>query len=189
MFKMMIKYKRGKYPFSIAGLLIACGFLSACKDDRFDGLQNDSQLLRSNLEMQQQTVESLLARLTTVEGAISIASPSFSIEDVQLTVEERMFDPLINGSFLVSVSGVNLPDAIFLELEITTSAKGTKHSYSQNVIHRIMTDSKHENRIEFTHPLKMHKVKKSEVAVNVTPMIWYQGHLVQHPTDQSDTSK
>ena len=164
----------GVVKFSLLGVIIFA--LVACKDDRFSVVQDENRLLKRELAEQRHTVDALAERVATIEV---ISKPSFLVSEIDIDVEERMFDPVINGSFLIEIKGKSLPAVIFLELEITTKAQGREHMYSQNVIHRFMSGNSQENRVEFVHPLKLHKVKSSDVELKVTPLTWYQGYQVK----------
>ena len=150
--------------------------LVACKDERFSVVQDENRLLKRELAEQRQTVSALAERVANIE---TISTPTFLVSEVSIDVKERMFDPVINGSFLMEIKGRSLPAVIFLELEITTKAQGNEHEYSHNVIHRFMSGNSQENRVEFVHPLKLHKVKGGDVELKVTPLTWYQGHQVK----------
>ena len=150
--------------------------LVACEDERFSVVQDENRLLKRELAEQRQTVNALTERVANIE---TVPTPTFLVSEVNIDVKERMFDPVINGSFLMEIKGKSLPAVIFLELEITTKAKGKEHEYSHNVIHRFMSGNSQENRVEFVHPLKLHKVKGADVELKVTPLTWYQGHQVK----------
>lgn len=150
--------------------------LVACKDDRFSVVQDENRLLKRELAEQRRTVDALAERVDNIEV---VSKPSFLASEINIDIEERMFDPVINGSFLMEIKGKSLPAVIFLELEITTKAQGKEHQFTQNVIHRFMSENSQENRVEFSHPLKLHKVKSSDVELKVTPLTWYQGYQVK----------
>ena len=153
-------------------LLAAVG----CEDERFSVVQDENRLLKRELAEQRQTVSALAERVANIEA---IPKPTFLVNEVNMDVKERMFDPVINGSFLMEIKGESLPAVIFLELEITTKTQGNEHKDSHNVIHRFMSGNSQENRVEFVHPLKLHKVKGVDVELKVTPLTWYQGHQVK----------
>ncbi len=160
--------------FGVLGVILLA--LIACKDERFATVQDENRLLQREMAEQRQTVAALAERVANIED---VSTPSFLVSEINIDVEERMFDPVINGSFLMVIKGKSLPAVIFLELEITTKVQGKDHEFSQNVIHRFMSGDSQENRVEFVHPLKLHKVKNSDVELKVTPMTWYQGHQVK----------
>jgi len=157
----------------LSAILLA---LVACKDDRFLVVQDENRLLKRELAEQRQTVSLLAERVANIE---TISKPSFLISEINIDVKERMFDPVINGSFLMEIKGTSLPAVIYLELEITTKAQGKEHEYSQNVIHRFMSGDSQENRVDFVHPLKLHKVKGEDIELKVTPLIWYPGYQIK----------
>jgi len=150
--------------------------LVACKDEGLSIVQDENRLLKRELAEQRQTVAALAERVTNIEV---VSKPSFLVSEIHIDVEERMFDPVINGSFLMEIEGKSLPAVIYLELEITTKAQGKEHAFSQSMIHRFMPGKSQDNRVEFVHPLKLHKVKSSDVELKVTPVTWYQGHQVK----------
>ncbi|MBV1922077.1 MAG: hypothetical protein KUG73_15470 [Pseudomonadales bacterium] len=150
--------------------------LAACNDERFSIVQDENRLLKRELAEQRQAVNALSERVANIEG---ISPPSFLVSDITIDITERMFNPVINGGFLMEVKGSFLPEVVFLELEITTKAKGNEHEYSQNMIHRFMPGNSKENHVEFVHPLQLHKVKSSDVELTVRPLTWYQGHQVK----------
>lgn len=150
--------------------------LSACKDARVSIVQDENRLLKRELAEQRQNANALAERVANIE---IISIPSFIVRDIAIDITERMFNPVINGSFLMEVKGESLPEVIFLELEITTKAKGKEHEYSQNVIHRFMPGNSKENHVEFVHPLLIHKLKSNDVELTVRPLTWYQGHQVK----------
>ena len=78
-----------------------------------------------------------------------------------------MFDPLINGSFFDGYRRERFAAGHFLELEITTERRGREHHYTQNVIHRLIPGNDKESRVEFVHPLNLHKVKSTDVVLEV----------------------
>ena len=148
----------------------------ACKDDRFSIVQDENRLLKRELAEQRQTVGALTERVANIEA---VPKPSFFVSDINIDIKEQMFDPVIQGSFLMEIKGESLPAVIFLELEITTKTQDKEHEYSQNVIHRFMSGDSKENHVEFVHPLKLHKVKSSNIELKVTPVTWYRGHQVK----------
>ena len=150
--------------------------LAACNDDQLSTVQDETRLLKRELAEQRQAVNALAERVASIED---ISIPSFLVSDITIDITERMFNPVINGGFLMEVKGKSLPDVVFLELEITTKAKGNEHEYSQNVIHRFMPGNSKENHVDFVHPLQLHKVKSSDIELTVKPLTWYQGHQVK----------
>ena len=149
--------------------------LTACDDDRFSVVQDENRLLKRELAEQRRALNALVEKVASIE---TISTPSFLVSEIDLEVKERMFDPVINGRFLMEVKGESLPGVVYLELEIKTKAKDNEHEYSQNVIHRFMPGSSKDNYVEFTHPLKLHKVKSDDVELKVTPLTWYKGYQV-----------
>lgn len=162
------------------GLLGACiVVLPACKDDQFLMLQDENRLLKQEVERQSQAMTELVSRVDDIDVRTSIPLPKFSVNDIKIDVVERMFEPIINGSFLMEVEGDALPPVVYLELEITTQVRGKDHAFTQNVIHRLMPGSPEENKIEFVHPLSLHKVKVADIELQVTPLTWYLGYRVK----------
>ncbi len=160
----------------LSSLSVMLFALAACKDERFSIVQDENRLLKRELAEQRQTTNALAERVANIED---ISTPSFIVSNIVIDITERMFNPVINGSFLMEVKGKSLPEVVFLELEITTKAKGNEHEYSQNVIHRLIPGNSKENHVEFVHPLLIHKVKNKDVELKVRPMTWYQGHQVK----------
>ena len=144
-------------------------FLSACKDDRVEGI------IATQAD-QQKTLEAFTAQMDSRLQALEKRPRlDFTLLNVKTTINEKMFSPMVESSAHLSVSGDNMPPTFYVDVMLKVEIPDIQY---ESVERQIFPVVEGKSKVEMQQSLPQHGLKPEQIHVTLKPMTWYRGQII-----------
>ncbi len=153
----------GYQPF----LLALSIFLSGCTDS--SGIEEQVRRQAELLAQQQQQIAAIENELRQLTEPKLV----FTVRDLEYSINEEAFEPILVGRADISASGTSVPDIVYVEVLVSVEVFGENLRLNSSSIHRLADGKLH---FEFNQALPRHNLQTRQLLVAVKPVGWFRGH-------------
>ncbi len=151
------------------GIIGAAMLVSGCRDDRFDKVIADQTQQQAIVSDQLSQLES---RLLSLEKRPRL---DFTLINLETSINEKMFTPLVEAGARLSVKGDNMPPTFYVDVMLKVEVPDIKYESIERQIFPVV-DGK--GKLLMQQNLPQHGLKPEQVQVTLKPMTWYRGQII-----------
>lgn len=131
----------------------------------------ETQRLDAALQQQQRAhlalIEALTARLDAIEAQPEL---HFVISEFDMAIEEKMFQPMLKASALLTAQAEDIPDTFYVDVLLQIDVNSEQF---QSVTRQVFPVIEGRSKIELRNRLPVHGLNQDQINVTLRPMNWY----------------